>query len=1372
MFQIIQSNDTDELVNQLIHFYEQNQQYGLLQDSIFRPFTVIVPSVVLGDWLSKQVAVKAGISTLLTAQFWGQYQWQMIDKVLKIDARINDDGLAVPEVAVLSGSVMRWRIFGFLSQIVKVDLQRILDDETNVLHFLFKPLADTITVASPDKHSHFGQSRILEQRLWQACDELAKVYVRYLTHRPEWLHAWGVGKPLPVAVDDMIRQKDKFADSFGQENETPEWLFAHYNALEKLLRYLWQALFSEVYEYRERLEERFWQVLDGKRGKVACATAIDEMPKELYLFTVQTIPQVELMFLKRLSSKINVRLFHLNPSKMFWADIVDKNWLLTQQIIKPHMVYLKDFGHGLLSRLGKESRETFAMLADMSGGEFYYEQLNDDWVKNNQNSDNGTDDTKDLNHAGIKIDWQDKFIAKTGNGILQKLKQDILMLGVDDGGVAMGEMLSILTQKTHQKPTLTLHGQPNHALQELSIHACHSLKRQLEIARTMIAKYLNTDYGDGVIRQLSDVVILLPDVENAQNVIRSVFVDGVGVDGLRLPIKITGVSDRTIDELMQAIIGFYRLLGEKEARFYAQDFFEWLMNPSIYENFNLTFDDAYRARELLMQAGFKRGFDARHISTTLHDADTDYRYTFSYALDRIVMGFIAPDSLDASEVLHPFDWIDSHNKEATLPIDGIGLNDTQIVVALCAMREALLKFSDDYQRIDTVQAWLQKIEHEVIDGYFYGMKQTVQMRAIFEAKNAMMSSLRANVNYHKQIHDDTAYVAQDDICLSLEFVLESLAEAVGMQAIAAEPSGVITVARFGALRSIPFGLTLMLGMNLSAFPRQDNNFRLDLMRAGLKRRGDRTNEDDDNGAFLDAVLCTKDACAIFYDGISADGNTVLLPASPVGELIEFFKADVDWQLADIKDENVQSLALLLPNLIERYLVTYHHAMSFEEGVFYENRSFEIKDDDFFKNTLSQLIDNKKREQKLSLPPAPIWQQVRQIIDDQKSSDDKPFVILPSDDEVGHIANILVKNNQGENIDEDMDELFITYRLNLPNYLTAQTIANVIKSPIRHYLRGKFAIDDGADDDQMNEPLSLDGLGNWQLCQMIAQVFGTGVFDGRAVEEIDLKQLSNNKLSGQDFSQEALMRLSTLYHDSLLPAGVVRWRVLQDGIGFVGKRFLAFFDVIKQHALASGVAQPTDFSAMMTTTHEQVMTLNMGQYPIKVVASVPMCDETLWLNLLVSRASADKLIGFWVHHLIWQIHRKTTQDDVVHGRGASIWQYQGSSSQLNALKLKSADTYQFAPMLAEVAKRYLVNLVLFVLIGAKLPIALMPLNALIIAKAGGDMSQVDINGEWVDELVALVIGDISPDEVLSTIGRLSVPLYETMLQQIKTLDSDS
>ena len=67
--------------------------------------------MVLGDWLNRSIAERLGISTLFMTQFWGQYQWQLIQQVLRIDANHHPaDALQVPEVAVLSGSVMRWRI--------------------------------------------------------------------------------------------------------------------------------------------------------------------------------------------------------------------------------------------------------------------------------------------------------------------------------------------------------------------------------------------------------------------------------------------------------------------------------------------------------------------------------------------------------------------------------------------------------------------------------------------------------------------------------------------------------------------------------------------------------------------------------------------------------------------------------------------------------------------------------------------------------------------------------------------------------------------------------------------------------------------------------------------------------------------------------------------------------------------------------------------------------------------------------------------------------------------------------------------------------------------------------------------------------------
>lgn len=471
MFHIIQSNNTDRLVGHLIDFYKKNNSSDELAHLIFTPFTVIVPSMVLGDWLTKTVASRVGISTLFTAQFWGKYQWDMMKTVLALDAQIHfDDALSVPEVAVLSASIMRWRIFGFVMSEFKKD-GTLMDDAAHPLYFLIKPL-------------HDDAKNLPEHRLWQACDELSRLYVRYLTHRPEWLSDWANGVSLADTVKQMMSDKERLDKAFGaiqpndddktDDNDTPKWLVEHYLDLERLLGYLWQQLFGETYRYRLALEARFWQVLSGKRDSTAhhdgddplSVRAIQELPKALYLFTVQQIPRAELDFLKQLSLYLDVVLLHFNPSMMFWADIVDRQWLQTQKIIRPHMVYLKDYGHGLLSRLGKESRDTFAMLADLSGGD---------------------------SHGKWQVRWQDDFDESVSDdntlpNLLQGLKTDILMLDHDKdahhqaGGQVMTTLLSddwaddvfddTLMQKVRPKTPLRLDTKMD--MGSLSIHACHS----------------------------------------------------------------------------------------------------------------------------------------------------------------------------------------------------------------------------------------------------------------------------------------------------------------------------------------------------------------------------------------------------------------------------------------------------------------------------------------------------------------------------------------------------------------------------------------------------------------------------------------------------------------------------------------------------------------------------------------------------------------------------------------------------------------------------------------------------------------------------------------------------------------------------------
>ncbi|MFC0820435.1 exodeoxyribonuclease V subunit gamma [Moraxella marmotae] len=1406
MFKITQSNDTTKLLEHLVDAYQQTKASAgtSLGAAAFAKFTVIVPSMVLGDWLTQAVADKIGISTLFTAQFWGQYQWQMIQKVLQVDARhLPNDALQVPEVAVLSGSVMRWRIFGYISAISSDDLARILADDTHPLYTLLTGLYDSQSQSLP------------EHRLWQSCDELAAVYVRYLTHRLEWLHAWTHGLDLPVSVGQMLADKDRFGSQYGDTEPTPDWLVAQYENLERLLRYLWQQLFSAVYAYREALEERFWQVLDGVRGEPIRQQAQASLPQTLYLFTVQQIPSVELQFLKRLSVHIDVHLLHFNPSQMFWADIVDKNWLATQRIINPNHVYLKDHGHTLLSRLGKESRETFAMLADMSGGEFYYEKAANEHLSYPHHQ------MLEPMPQNWQVDWQDDFVANRSTGLLHQLKQDILMLEDTHAKTWLdNHMLGVLNfeQELQNKIKPNSQMQLSDEIQDLpslSIHACHNLKRQLEVARIIIAKYLNQPNADGSRRKLSDVVVYLPDVAEAQDLIRLVFAEGVGVDGLNLPAKITGTTNRQIDELMQAISGFYTLLGQKGSRFYREDFFEWLMMPAVYESFGVSFDDVSRACQLLTDAGFVRGFDARHMAQTLDTADKDYRYSFAYALDRIVLGFLSPsESASPNRLLYPFDWQSHEFAEASLPLVGVNLADAHIVDMLCRIYQGMSALQDEYTKVDLVEHWLNHIETQVINRYFGIWHETSQMRAIFEAMNSIAANIRANKQYHKHIH--TAQNPAQPICLSLQFVLESISQLLSAQAVSAEPAGVITFARFGALRSIPFGLTVMLDMNLSAFPRQERIMRMDLMKAGLKRRGDRSGEDDDNGAFLDALLCSRDACAIFYTS-QADDGTELLPASPVSELLEFFKSNVDWQMPvmnidnaknaknadNTNNDNNQTMAIqsqiidIAPALVESYLKTHHTATAFDKAVFYQDShgaSGEQGDSQADSTDakamvaafIKRQIDAAKDKISQQMPPAPFWVQIRQILDSKQPAPPSKVAITNADT-YDKITQAFIDANQGD--ERPLVQLLDDYQLVLPSSLDINQIHQNLKNPAITYLKNKLPMFAEEVMEQGEEPLALSSLDNYLIKDELIDAMAQGVFDDLPMDSFSYQSVLDKLNSWADLStdnlpkQQTATKVFSAYFDNRLPAGANRLTALDAQVS-------ALADLTAMFAQSLADRGGTDFgqlahqldklaySSMITQTSECHLSITLGQMQIAISAKTPPADAKAWLSVLPNTARASHFLRYYLHHLAWQVRRNGQTDDIAHGRGFSYWQFNKASDDIDALVSKDASLIVLRPVPADAARRQLANFVAMGFLMQACPVVLPVMPALTMAAlAAKNQLTFDektfgawLNGNYDEHYSSaawqLLLGANPPLDELQKAAELAKVLYGEILASIE------
>ncbi|MCH1782748.1 exodeoxyribonuclease V subunit gamma [Psychrobacter glaciei] len=1254
MFTIIQSHRTENLVDQLLVQYQSKDQ------PVFEPFIVIVPSMVLGDWLDKTIASRAGISTLMRTKFWGQYQWTLMQDVLTrhnaylLAQNPEATTLNVPEVAVLSPTVMQWRLFGYLTYYQ----ESIVADEKHPVNPLLASLIDEPQADAQQDNVRQDKAQ-QDARIWQLASDLARVFNRYLTHREDWLALWSHNKLLNV--DELIADKDALSLRFDKyARGTPEWLVEHYVELEVAQRFLWAHLFADVHLHRVALERAFWSALKNNK-----ANERDQLPTILRIFTIQQLPQTELDFLQRLSQYMNITLLHYNPSKLFWADIVDKSWLQRQQIINPESVFLRDYGHSLLSRLGKQSRDAFAMLANLSGNEQYDDALVE-WQDN-------FDDTLsiDSNHE-VAAEHIDDVSAQNSPSLLKRLQNDVLMLDEQSTQQATAATVSQAVSKQLEpsfdeaKPATAWY--EDEALENkrfeidrfwaissqdnsLSIHSCHSLQRQLEVLRIMIGRWLNEPIKLGEKkRHISDIVVLLPDVERHHELIGSIFVNGKGQDGLTLPAKVTGVVDADIRQLWEAIIGFYKLLGSHSARFEAAEVLDWLMLPPLFESFGLTHEQMSRGCDLLVEAGFIRGFDELHLKQTLDSNDYDYRFSFAQALDRLTLGLVMPEAelSDCLYALNEDEWPSTALPEMTLPLPQVSLNDALIVEALCRIYTGLVARRDDHTQKMKAEDWLDQIETQIIHRYFGDVDQTRTMRAIYNAMNGFKSSLRANRHYRQYASGDIdnreveqRLAGVEQLPLKLSFMLDSIENELESQQVSAEPTGVITFGRFGALRNVPFELVVMLNMDLSEFPGRDRDNRYDLMKATNARRGDRVSEDDDNGAFLDALLCARSACWMFYNGQSLTDTHEHLPANPVSELLQFLQGEVQWQVNSLEtlpeniDPTTESLKRYLPKLIKQWLVTEHPALPFHESLFeteiegadiFEQASPDIDDNanananvninaqdtspvdmiDELDTLLNTAMRKTKLAQKKQFPPAPLWQAVFDTLKGRVSSEPMQLVGLPTKSQYESIAQVLGQGlgqlGQVDNqtlsalaellaLDTAVDASDVSSMTEVLIQNLSDSIFNIgeidiegvlayqVRHPAKAFLRSqKVHVVQGEEALSHQEPLFLNSLTTYQIKDHL------------------IKQLVADETKKNDSNAVAETTTPILMYQKIMPAGVARQTTLPNQQKKLQQQCLEF----KEQLIANGFDESSILNegGGSSTTALQLLTPT-AEHPVQI-----------------------------------------------------------------------------------------------------------------------------------------------------------------------------
>ncbi|WP_180113600.1 exodeoxyribonuclease V subunit gamma [Acinetobacter sp. YH12063] len=898
---VIQSQRIEVLVDCLIEKLKSNQSTNAL--SVLQERHIVVPDQAIAAWLEKQIAEKISISAnikhhrkILGLQ-WKAYDWALPNK----QDRERIKGINMPPL------IMQWRIYNVLAVFIAADQFDAAQMPTDV-----QPLVQRIFDSTAQLSDRKKREQKRQEMLYWIAAQVTRLFTNYMAfrgsciHTPDegvehwicphcdtdWLKAWSYNQPLNIM--QLTGLKPEQAD---------EYLPTQARQLEHWQRWLWHQVFQKDFNDRQEIDNKFWFALaraeqnrqqqfdldaeDDERDDDERHQTYNGLPEQIFVFTTLELPPAQLKFLYRLAAYTEVHLLYFNPSREYWADMVDPVWKdrynlkLQQRYIERNpnvstaqiQAYLsttnaefRESQHSLLTRLGKRARDNFALLVNMSGGE----------------------------------GWEDIFPDTEPTTLLAQIQYDIMTLEEPE---------------QHQ---YALAG----ADESIQFHVCHSSLRQLEVLREQLVHWL-ADGTEQEPRHPSDILVLVPNLKELEPHIRTVFstTRGMGrsaVDLPYIPVKIAGVVSQDIQNAWQAFVGRIEI---SQGRFTAEDFHDWLNLNAVQELYQLDHVQMERMMELLIQAGFRRGLDEQHMLAYLSEQDRDYRYTFKFALDRLALGIAIPQHAVF---------------EDTLSFAGVSSSDFELVQTLIQIYRDISARRDWLNpnlSTQTVKVWLQQLDAD--------LKPFVE--ASGRAFETIRSVMRAMTQRLHNAQSDKVESLPNSFNLPLSLLLKEIQQGIDSSADQIEPTGSVTFADMGKIRQVPFSLVVLMNMDSGKFPRRDQQVPFDLMDVFKPVLGDRSRLEDDKGAFLDALLFARQSLWIFYNGFDVNDGESREPSSVIYEFSQFLARMIQpQQLNQPHDAMLDLDGLRIPQQLEP-LYHIYPLQPFDPMGFQQSKNLRYKD---------------------------------------------------------------------------------------------------------------------------------------------------------------------------------------------------------------------------------------------------------------------------------------------------------------------------------------------------------------------------------------------------------------------------------------------
>ena len=394
--------------------------------------------------------------------------------------------------------------------------------------------------------------------------------------------------------------------------------------------------------------------------------------------------------------------------------------------------------------------------------------------------------------------------------------------------------------------------------QSISIQVCHSPMREIEVLHDQLLAMFerNPDLS------ATDIVVMTPDIDIYAPWIEAVF--GAG-EQQQIPFSIADSSGQQESQLLNT---FYTLLQLPQSRFDVETVLALLECPPLQARFGL--DDAALAwvRDWCRQTRTRWGFDQSDKAAL--DLPANNANTWRAGLDRLLLGYAMP----LNEPGQPWRLFDGQ-----LAMDGISGERARIVAALCEFMDALDNWRQLFKRRQSISQWQTEL-NRCLDSFF-----RTETLDDFEAETEI-------TEIRKQLERlvDSAEHADFDDEIGIELILSWLQSHLDAADNSHRFMGHgVTFCGMVPMRSIPFDVVCLIGMNDEVFPRRQPALSFDLL-ASDYREGDRSRRDDDRYLFLEALLSAQQTLYLSYVGASIVDNSEIPPSVLVSDLEDLLDA--------------------------------------------------------------------------------------------------------------------------------------------------------------------------------------------------------------------------------------------------------------------------------------------------------------------------------------------------------------------------------------------------------------------------------------------------------------------------------------------------